>query len=132
MPGTHGVSRFVRLITLALPTLIPVASCTSRHAATAAEPEGVVLEVENRNWSDIVVYVVHDGRTNRFMTITAARIQSVPLASRLIGSNGVVRFIAHRIGGEDDYYSPAVSVRTGATVALTLLPELNMSSVGVW
>lgn len=109
--------------------------CTARHGSPADQavvPEQVVLEVENRNWSDVVLYVIHDGRSTRFITITAAKTDTVPIAPRFIGSNGVVRFIAHRVGGYDDYYSPTVSIRTGNTIALTLQPELNMSSIGVW
>lgn len=109
-------------------------ACVIHRGASAPAPDvqGVALEVENRNWSDIVVYVVHDGTTTRFMSITTARTETVALAPRFIGTDGIVRFIAHRIGGQDDYYSPNISVRTGATIALTLQPELNMSSVGVW
>ncbi|MDQ2889157.1 MAG: hypothetical protein M3R65_01210 [Gemmatimonadota bacterium] len=107
-------------------------ACAHPHGNSEPQPEAVALEVENHNWSDIVIYVVHDGSTHRFMSIGAARSLTVALEPRFISSDGNVRFIAHRVGGQDDYYSPSVSVRTGATVALTLQPELNMSSIGVW
>ena len=122
---TH-LSRLVAFLSLA------TAACSLNRPATAATIDDIVLEVENRNWSDVVLYVVHDGSTTRFMSVTAARTQTVPIAPRFIGATGVVRFIAHRVGGDDDYYSPSVSVRTGGTIALTLQPELNMSSIGVW
>jgi len=110
------------------------AGCSGHHPAPAFQPpqQDVVLEVDNHNWSDVQLYIMHDGATTRFLQVTAAKSASVTIPSRLIGSNGMVRFIAHRIGGLDDYYSPEVSVRTAQTVALTLEGQLNMSSVGVW
>ena len=109
-----------------------MSGCAVHQPQPEASMSAIVLEVENRNWSDIVLYVVHDGTTTRFISVTAAKTQTVPMDSRFIGAGGVVRFIAHRVGGDDDYYSPSVSVRTGNTIALTLQPELNMSSIGVW
>ena len=120
------VSRIVAFLSLL------TAACSLNHPTPPATVDDIVLEVENRNWSDVVLYVVHDGSTTRFMSVTAARTQTVPIAPRFIGTTGVVRFIAHRVGGDDDYYSPSVSVRTGGTIALTLQPELSMSSIGVW
>lgn len=110
------------------------AGCAGHRTSSpgAPAPEDVVLEVDNHNWSDVLLYVVHDGSTTRFAQITAARSASIPIPSYLVGSNGIVRFVAHRIGGLDDYFSPSVSVRTGQTIALTLEGQLEMSSIGVW
>lgn len=113
-------------------------ACGGHHRSSAPEPtsepapEDVILQVDNHNWADVLLYVVHDGSTTRFLQVTATKSASVAIPSRLVGSNGMVRFIAHRIGGQDDYYSPAVSVRTGQTIALTLEGQLKMSSIGVW
>ncbi len=127
MDARNLLIRILASLSLLLPS-----ACVRRPTSTAPEIEQIALEVENRNWADVVIYVVHDGSTRRFMSITAAKTETVPLDSRFIGADGIVRFIAHRVGGNDDYYSPAVSVRTGNTIALTLQPELNMSSIGVW
>jgi len=108
-------------------------ACTGHHGMQAAEPaDDVVLEVDNHNWADVLLYVVHDGSTTRLAQVTAAKSVSVPIPSRLVGADGIVSFVAHRIGGLDDYYSPRVSVRTGNTIALTLEGQLGMSSIGVW
>ena len=114
--------------------LMVSSACAGHHGSQAVEPaqQDVVLEVDNHNWADILLYVVHDGTTSRFLQITGAKSASVTIPSRLVGSNGIVSFVAHRIGGLDDYYSPAVSIRTGQTIALTLEGQLKMSSIGVW
>jgi hypothetical protein len=101
-----------------------------------AEPQPVsgpiVLEVENHNWSDIVLFVIHDGRTHRLAQIAAARDQSFEIPSHLIGDQGLIRLGLHRIGGRDDYRTEAISVRTGNTIRLTIEGKLEHSSVGVW
>ncbi|HJP85986.1 MAG TPA: hypothetical protein VJ852_08355 [Gemmatimonadaceae bacterium] len=92
----------------------------------------VVLEVENHNWSDIVLFVIHDGRTQRLAQIAAARDAQFEIPSHLIGDQGVIRLGLHRIGGRDDYRTEAVSVRTGTTIRLTIEGKLEHSSIGVW
>lgn len=92
----------------------------------------VVLEVENHNWSDIVLFVIHDGRTHRLAQIAAARDQSFEIPPRLIGDQGLIRLGLHRIGGRDDYRTEQVSVRTGNTIRLTIEGKLEHSSIGVW
>jgi hypothetical protein len=107
--------------------------CKPQHAA---EPlltgDELMLEVDNNNWSDMVIYMVHDGTRTRFTLVTGSRSTAVVIPPRFISSNGNVQIIVHRIGGNDDYVSPVVSVRLGKTVALTLEPVLAHSTVGVW
>src|SRR3981081_4724502 len=50
-----------------------LSACAGRHHAKLEdEPEiqaisgPVVLEVENHNWSDVVLYIIHDGQTHPF------------------------------------------------------------------
>ena len=92
----------------------------------------VVLEVENHNWSDVVLFVIHDGRTHRLAQIAAARDQSFEIPVHLIGDQGLIRFALHRIGGRDDYNTEPISVRTGNTIRLTIEGKLEHSSIGVW
>jgi hypothetical protein len=99
---------------------------------TAPPVESVVLEVENHNWSDIVVYLSHDGVTTRVALVTAVSRTSVPLPSHLFGSLGVVRLAVRRIGGNDSYASEPISVRTGNTLRLTVESRVSTSSVAVW
>ena len=97
-----------------------------------ASDDELVLAVNNNNWSDVVIYMLRDGRRNRLLIVTAARSTSVALPARFVSSTGTVQIVAHRIGGNDEYVSPAVSVRLGHTVELTIESKLARSSVGVW
>lgn len=127
--------------TIAIFAALAVAGCKPHRAAEPPTPAGdqpvaieedLVLQVSNNNWSDVVVYMVHDGRRIRFSVVTAARSAEFAIPARLINSNGTVQFVVHRIGGTDEYVSPAVSVRLGHTVTLSLESNLVRSSLGVW
>jgi hypothetical protein len=116
--------------------------CAGRHPVTqslagatpdtVALPEPVVLEVENHNWADVVLYVVHDGVQTRFTQVAAAHKVSIEIPPRLQGQMGVIRLAARRIGGTDSYVSQAISIRGSSAVRLTIESSLNHSSVGVW
>lgn len=105
------------------------------QSATVEPPspvEDLVLEVENHNWSDIIVYISHDGVSSRFAQITAGASTSLPIPPHLVGPTGVFRLSVRRIGGTDNYASEPVSVRTGSVVRLTVESRLARSSVAVW
>ena len=117
-----------------------MSACAGRHHAKAEdEPAAsqsvsgpVMLEVENHNWSDVVLFIIHDGRTHRFAQIAAAKDESFEIPSRFLGDQGTIRLGLHRVGGRDDYRTEAVSVRTANTIRLTIEGKLEHSSVGVW
>jgi hypothetical protein len=92
----------------------------------------VVLEVENHNWADIVLYVLHDGVQTRFTQVAAAHNISIEIPERLHGQMGIIRIAARRIGGTDSYVSQAISLRGNSAVRFTIESNLNRSSVGVW
>jgi len=125
---------------LAVLSAIAVTSCSrSRPPAVAPEVAAVeptvgnlVLEVENHNWSDIVVFVTHDGVSSRLSQVTANKNLKVPIPPHLVGSQGIVRLSVRRIGGNDTFASEPVSVRTGSTVRLSVESRLSGSSVAVW
>jgi hypothetical protein len=115
-----------------------LSACVGRHRASeeapspSAAPAPVVLEVENHNWADVVLYVVHDGVQTRFALITAAHDLSIEIPAQLQGQMGMIRLAAHRIGGNDSYISPEISLRGSSAVRFTIESSLSRSSVGVW
>lgn len=92
----------------------------------------VTLEIENHNWADVVLYVLHDGVQTRFTQVAAAHNLSIEIPERLQGQMGVIRIAARRIGGTDSYVSQAISLRGNSAVRFTIESNLNRSSVGVW
>ena len=116
-----------------------VSACAGRNHPAEDEADApqrvagpVILQVENHNWSDVVLFIIHDGRTNRFAQIAAAKDDSFEIPSRFLGEQGSIRVGLHRVGGGDDYRTELVSVRTGDTIRLTIEGKLEHSSIGVW
>jgi hypothetical protein len=117
-----------------------LSACAGRHHAELEDDAEVVqpvsgpviLEVQNHNWSDVVLFLIHNGQVNRFAQIAAAKDQSFEIPPRFIGDEGILRVGLHRIGGQDDFRTEAVSVRTGDTIRLTIEGKLEHSSIGVW
>jgi hypothetical protein len=116
-----------------------LSACARGHAipeerAPAPTPpaDAVVLEVENHNWADIVLYVVHDGVHTRFAQVAGARNVSMKIPPQLQGQMGVIRIAARRIGGNDSFVSQAISLRGNSSVRFTIESKLSRSSVGVW
>jgi hypothetical protein len=115
------------------PVIEPAALASGSAAAADTTPaEPVVLEVENHNWADVVLYVLHDGIQTRFTQVAAAHNVSIAIPPRLQGQMGVIRLAARRIGGTDSFVSQAISLRGSSAVRLTIESSLNHSSVGVW
>ena len=107
-------------------------SSASSSADSISPIDSLVLEIENHNWSDVVVYVVHDGVTSRLAQVTAGRSLSVPLKPHHVGAMGTLRLAVHPIGGSSDYTSESLSLRTGNTIRLTVESKVGHSSVAVW
>ncbi len=116
-----------------------LSACARRHAITeeaafAPPPpaDPVVLEVENHNWADVVLYVVHDGVQTRFAQVAAAHNVSIKIPPQLQGQMGVIRIAVRRIGGTDSFVSQPISLRGNSAVRFTIESSLSRSSVGVW
>ena len=113
------------------PSTSPAPS-TASSSDDSAPLDNPVLEIENHNWSDIVVFVLHDGRSSRLAQVTAGRSLAVPLLPQHIGAMGTLRLTVHPIGGSSDYTSESLSLRTGNTIRLTVESSVGRSSVAVW
>jgi hypothetical protein len=104
----------------------------SEAPSPAVTPDPVVLEVQNHNWADVVLYVLHDGVETRFALVTAAHDLSIEIPAKLQGQTGMIRLAARRIGGNDSYVSPEISLRGNSAVRFTIESSLSRSSIGVW
>jgi hypothetical protein len=116
-----------------------LSACAGRHPVgqaladpPALPPDPVKLQVENHNWADIVLYIVHDGIQTRFSQIAAAHDVSMEIPPKLQGQMGVIRLAVRRIGGTDSFVSQAISLRGNSEVRFTIESSLSRSSVGVW
>jgi hypothetical protein len=131
------VSRTIVVSSFAVAALL--SACARAHPVADSfadspvlPPDPVKLQVENHNWADIVLYIVHDGIQTRFTQIAAAHDVSMEIPPTLQGQMGVIRLAVRRIGGTDSYLSQAISLRGNSEVRFTIESSLSRSSVGVW
>jgi hypothetical protein len=109
------------------------AGCGSHHnTSEAVSPNTPVeLEVENHNWSDIVIYLVRGSQRQRLGMVTALGNTVFTFPYRRLGNSGDARLAAHAIGGSG-YTSESVLVQPGQTIKWTLESDLSRSSLAVY
>ena len=111
-------------------TLALVGCARHRQLASAETAEdAVVLIVDNRNWQDLVIYVVHDGSRSRLGLVVAARTASFTLAPSYVTKGGELYFIADPVGATRSYSSERVVVQPGQYIEWTLESGLERSSL---
>lgn len=81
----------------------------------------VPLEVENRNFLDVTVYILQQGNRRRLGTVTGSSTGTVMIPKELLRSYaGELRFVVDPIGSRNTVVSDAVSIRPGEHIHLTL------------
>ena len=121
---------------LLLLALAAVPAC--HHAKRDAEPDpetapvDVPLEIDNHNWLDVTIYVVHDGERSRVGIANASSQSSFVLPARLMGQGHEVRLLGHPIGGTGGTITETVVVQPGQYIEWTLETDLNRSAIGVY
>ncbi len=101
--------------------------------APAREDSGPVeVGVENRGWSDTVIYLVSNGLTHCLGLATAVGTTTLWVPERVRRDSYDLRLISAPIGSNRSHTTEPLLVRPGQLVALTLENQLGMSSWGVW
>lgn len=122
---------------LPLLALLPLlGGCAHRTAADSASPDRgsleVQLEVENHNWSDIVIYLVRGTQAERLGTVTSLSRVNLVFPYRKLGNGTTVRLRAYPIGGRAAFTSESLLVQPGQTIRWTLENDLDRSFLAVF
>jgi len=81
----------------------------------------VPLEVENRSFLDVTVYILQQGNRQRIGSVSGASTTTVLIRKQLlVGYTGELRFIADPVGSPNAVVSDAVSIRPGEHIHWTL------------
>jgi hypothetical protein len=89
----------------------------------------VGLIVQNHNWSDVRVYLLHDGISERVGLVTAASTGSFVLPGRYFASMGGIQLQASAIAGDQVYTTETLTVHPGDAITWTLEYRLDHSSI---
>lgn len=128
----------LRIVLLTLGVVV-AAGCAKRTTSersslpdAAASLEPIELSVENHNWLDVVVFVVHGGQRTRLVTVTAAKNASALIPDYALRHHGQIRLLAHAVGNPETFMSEIIVARRGMRIEWTLESDLKRSSVAVW
>ena len=90
------------------------------------------LEVENHNWSDVVIYLLRSGQPERIGMVTAHSTGTFVFPYRKLGASGNSRLSAYPIGGGSAFSSENLLVQPGQSIKWTLETDLSRSSLVVY
>ena len=123
------------------PSVLAVAAalllgCAHRGEVEPGDPGDqnaeVALEVESHNWSDVVIYLVRGGNTERLGTVGALNTETFVFPYRRLGTGADIRLRAYPIGGPGAFTSEALLVQPGQWIKWTLENDLTRSFLGVY
>jgi hypothetical protein len=127
----------LRLAVASCVWLSAVPSCGLIFGRNAVEEESppaseVSVEVENHNWSDIVIYLMRGTQAQRLGMVTALSTIHFAFPYQSLSTGGSLRLRAHPIGGPGTYTSEDLLVQPGQGVKWTLESDLSRSFLGIY
>jgi hypothetical protein len=114
------MARFIPFI-LILSAVLSACAGRSRTGETSPD-DPAVLSVENRGFSDMVIYAVSGSQRFRLGMATGNSTKSFTLPRTLVLNAGPLRFLADPIGGSRTPISEEMVVQPGDVVTLTIPP----------
>jgi hypothetical protein len=119
-----------------LTNLLLASGCAARSVPAGAEDdhgEGMemALEVENHNWSDLVIYLMRGSQSHRLGMVRAASTAHFAFPYRHLGTGGNARLRASAIGGPQAVTSETLLVQPGQWIKWTLESDLRRSFLAV-
>lgn len=116
-----------------LATVLSAADCAGKAPPSqAGGPENVELQVVNRHWLDITIYVVRGGQLTRVGVATSSSETGMVLPSRLLSSDSELRLYGEPIGSLERAITEVLVVQPGQYIEWQLEAELSRSTVGVY
>lgn len=125
----HLLKRSALLVAVAL-----IASACLKHHASSEAVTGApaTLHVENNNWQEVDIRVVHRGITVHLGNVTAASTANFVFPQSVMGDLGEIQLIAHAIGTPETIRTNTIVLRAGTRVRWTLETSLYRSSLSVY
>jgi hypothetical protein len=126
--------KFGRVCTLAL---LGAGGCFFGSKAPEPVPDAdwsgdVPLQVVNRHWLDVTVYVIHDGQRTRLGVAGGTAETQLVVPSRLLGVGGDIQLFGDPIGSTERTITEVLVVHAGQLIQWSLEWGLERSSVGVY
>ena len=117
-------------LALSLAAVLAVPACASRQGENAGEPservqpEPTTLVVQNRNFSDMTIYVLRGGQRIRLGLANGNRATRFTIPSNLIFGIATLQFLADPVGSSRTPVSQEIRVTEGDQITLTIPPGM--------
>jgi hypothetical protein len=111
---------------------IPFAVGGCYRKSRVGEIEGEILvQVENRNFLDVVIYAVQGGGRIRVGDVTGTSSKTFVVQLNRVSMGGEVRFLADPVGSGRSWTTEALHVFAGQTVQLTIESDVRRSTLSI-
>lgn len=121
---------------MALVATLSATACAPTNGparAAAVQPDRqTTVEVNNRNWQQVVVYLEVDGMRHRLGTVSTGHTQRFAMPRSAVLASGSVRLLADPIGSDEVFTTERIPIRRGQAIELTVQNHLRISSYAVW
>ncbi len=105
-------------------TLIALAACSPRRPGSIPRPEPTSLQVDNRAFMDMTVYVIEGvGARRRLGLATGAATTTFTIPPSMVGNGRELTFLVDPIGSNRTAQSNRMYVTPGERVVLTIPPN---------
>jgi hypothetical protein len=115
---------------LLLSTSLSACTLFKKRSNTPTE-EPVRLQVDNRNWNDIVIYAVVNGSRTRLGDVGASRSTMMTLPKALMPRSGLLELVLDPLGSRSTFRTGGILVNSGNLVRLTIENELRLTTWSV-
>jgi hypothetical protein len=125
----------IQVLTASFLFLAATSACGSaRHSSENPSPGSseVLLEVENHNWRDVVIYLMNGNQSQRLGTVNGVSTDHFVFQYRQLATAGRVRLRAHPVGGQGSFTSEDVVIQSGQGLKWTLESDLQRSTLAVY
>jgi hypothetical protein len=108
---------------------LALAACSSRAHLESPRPRPATLHVENRGWSDVIVYVADGTAPLRLGRVGSLERARLPIPNGLAAMG--VRLVVRSAESDQIYVAAPVLPGAGGTVELVVQPLLAQSTLAV-
>jgi predicted small lipoprotein YifL len=109
---------------LLLVLLLALAACSaSRGPRYVSEEDRSTVRVENRSWSDVVIYAVRSSQRIRLGSVPGVSTRTFTIPQSLVGGGIPIRFQADPIGSRRAPVTQEFTVQPGEEVEMYIPPS---------
>ncbi len=112
---------------------VTTANCSrGKKSESAPTPSGPVsLRVENHNWVNVVVYVLHGGQRTRLGMAVGSKTTELTIPYWVVGQASTIQLLGDPVGSSESVVSSSVTVRPWMRLDWTLETDLSRSALSI-